>query len=626
MPVHNKEQGAGQIPAPAQTLAIEHASGPIQVLAGPGSGKTYLTIRRIRHLICHHGVSPNKILVITFTKTAATEMEERFMKLTKGAFQGICFGTFHAVYFHILQKSGYGNGRLVPASGQDKWNYLKHALKLHGIEDMDRELAGVLLKEISRTKNNGQKASLSADFCRISVEDEALRNAFPSIYEEYCSIMKEENKLDFDDMIFLCNELLERDEKLCRYWQDAFSYILVDEFQDISPLQYQVLKKLAAPEQNLFVVGDDDQSIYGFRGAGPDIMKQFLTDYPQAVQVMLEQNYRSTEMIVKAAGVIIGDNKNRFAKQIQTQNHTGKKTVLHAFASREEEATYLLEKLRQFTTKQLSDTAIICRTNVQLADWSRQLAEARIPFCCKDKVENLFEHFIAVDMLAYLKFANDLSKKGKGKRGDFLRIMNKPCRYIGRYALEGESITERSLLNYYADKPYMQEIIHQLFRDLFHLSKVRPYLAIDYLRKAMGYDVALCENMSSAERTYRMEKADEIHRTTIGYRTMDEWFAYIEAYGEMIKEEGKKKDEIGVKLLTMHGSKGLEYDTVFLPDVNAKTIPNRKARTDLQQEEERRIFYVAMTRAKRRLEILYDKEPSPFLYKLAKSPYIELKE
>ena len=157
MPVYKQENGVGIMPAPAQALAIEHASGPIQVLAGPGSGKTYLTIRRIRHLICHHGVSPDKILVITFTKAAAKEMEERFIKLTKGALRGVCFGTFHAVYFHILQKSTYGKGRLLPVSKQEQWNYLKHALMVCGIEDLDREVAGILLKEISHVKHNGGK-------------------------------------------------------------------------------------------------------------------------------------------------------------------------------------------------------------------------------------------------------------------------------------------------------------------------------------------------------------------------------------------------------------------------------------------------------------------------------------
>ena len=615
--------------APAQALAIEHASGPIQVLAGPGSGKTYLTIRRIRHLICHHGVSPDKILVITFTKAAAKEMEERFIKLTKGALRGVCFGTFHAVYFHILQKSTYGKGGLLPVSKQEQWNYLKHALMVCGIEDLDREVAGILLKEISHVKHNGGKVGQLKEIENLRVDEkiqENLQTSFPAIYEEYVRVMKEAHKLDFDDMVLLCCQLLEQNEKLRDYWQNTFSYILVDEFQDISPLQYQVLKILAEPENNLFVVGDDDQSIYGFRGAGPDIMKQFLKDYPFARQLILDANYRSTDMIVKAAGLVICENKNRFQKQIQTQNPVGDKVKIHAFSTKEEETKYVLEQLQFLTVQQLSDTAIICRTNIQLAEWSRHLAMARLPFCCKDKVENLFASFIAQDWLAYLKFARDFYAGGHGKRKDFLRIMNKPCRYLQRSALPQDVVDGDELLKYYADKPYMQSIIRRLFGDLRHLAKLCPYLALDCIRKTLGYDVVLGENVSHAERNERMEKANEIQRSAIGYRTYEEWLAYIDTYNEILEKEGVQTSDKGVKLLTMHSSKGLEYDTVFLSGINAKTIPGRKAQTASQIEEERRIFYVAMTRAKRRLEILYDKEPSPFLSQLIKSPYIEQKE
>jgi DNA helicase-2/ATP-dependent DNA helicase PcrA len=427
-------------------------------------------------------------------------------------------------------------------------------------------------------------------------------------------------------MICLCRDLLERDVNLCRYWQNSFSHILVDEFQDISPLQYQILKKLALPENHLFVVGDDDQSIYGFRGAGPDVMKQFLTDYPQAVQVVLEQNYRSTNSIVQSSLLVIRENQKRFEKQIQTQNPVGEKVILHAFDTKEEEEHYLIEKIQQLSAAQLTETAIICRTNIQLAQWSRLLTAKRIPFCCKDRVENLFEHFIAEDLLAYLNFAWDVQKDGKGKRYDFLRIMNKPSRYIRRDALLQDTVKEQELIRYYADKPYMQMLIQRFFIDLHHIAIMRPYLAIDYIRKAMGYDIWLRENVTGSEQAYRIEKADEIHKTSIAYRTLEEWKAYIEEYGEMLKEKGKNKEERGIYLLTMHGSKGLEYDTVFLPGVTAKNIPNRKAQLENQIEEERRIFYVAMTRAKQRLEISYDKEPSSFLAKLAKSPYIELKD
>lgn len=624
MPVSEKERGAGVMPAPAQELAIEHAFGPIQVLAGPGSGKTYLTIRRIRHLICHHGISPDKILVITFTKAAASEMQERFIKLTEGEYQGVCFGTFHAVYFQILKQSGYGMEKLTPASGSDKWNYLEHSLKLCGIHDMDRELAGNLLKEISRVKQNGGILKLTAAIGRSAQEDELLSQNFSAVYEEYCSLMREEKKLDFDDMIFLCDKLLEESEKVRSCWENRFSHILVDEFQDISPLQYQVLKKLTGPEQNIFVVGDDDQSIYGFRGAGPDIMKQFLTDYPKAVQVTLEYNYRSTEMIVNAALTVIAENKNRFYKQLKASRLSGPRPVLRAFASKEEEVSYLLTRLSTLSKNEQDNTAIICRTNLLLEEWSRYLTAAGITFTCRDRLDNLFEHFISMDFLAYLKCARDFYENGQVSRKDFLRIMNKPGRYIRRGALVNEIITPQLLSDYYSGKSYMQERIAVLWSELLHLAKLRPYLAIDYIRKVIGYNAVLKEKVSRSEYQYRMKMADEIQQTALKYRTYEEWMAYIDMYTAMLKEITPVK-KCGIKLATMHGSKGLEYDNVFLPDMTNKVMPNRKAHTPQQLEEERRIFYVAMTRARNYLEICYDKEPSPFLSKLVHSPYIELK-
>ncbi len=628
-----QKAGAAQ-PAPAQMLAIEHASGPIQVLAGPGSGKTYLTIRRIRHLICHHGISPDKILVITFTKAAAMEMKERFYRLTEDAFQGVSFGTFHAIYFHILKKSGYGGNRLRIAAAQERQNCLDHVLHMHDIHDGDKELTGILLKEISRWKNSG----LSADGCEMPpkpefasvncVEAEQLQQLFPAIFKEYCKLMEEAGRLDFDDMIYLCDRMLARQKEILNYWQRAFSHILVDEFQDISPLQYRVLKRLAAPEDNLFVVGDDDQSIYGFRGAGPDIMRRFIQDYPAAVQLTLDMNYRSTACIVQASSRLIAENQNRFSKQIQARNPENGRVVLRAFQEKEEEEQHLIRMLKNMSLDEQGHTAIICRTNAQLACLTRPLVRENIPFCCSERMDNIFSHEIAKDFLAYLQYSHDtycIPEGGSGKRKDFLRIMNRPCRYIQRCALDGGDCGETALRAFYEQKPYMQEILGHFFTALRKIAGLRPYTAIDYIRKTVGYDTCLCEGKTREEQLKLLETADEIQRTASKYRSLEEWLQYIEIYSERLSEDGacSKTGGKGVKLVTMHGSKGLEYDTVFLPGINAKLIPGRKAHTKEAVEEERRIFYVAMTRAKQRLEISYFKEPSPFLAGLSALPCID---
>lgn len=666
---HNGQQG-GKDSSSAQTLAIRHASGPIQVLAGPGSGKTYLTIRRIRHLICHHGVSPEKILVITFTKAAAAEMKERFDCLTKGQYPSVRFGTFHAVYYqmvrqsyHLVRQSHHG-GRLTLATAQEKRNCLKHILDMHGIQNADHELTGTLLKEISRQKNavpsgSGKETNAcikhgSGDSIKDGsrgwweaasgkqdtageedAEERKLRQLFPTILKEYGELMTEMGKLDFDDMIYLCGRMLTEQEEIRIYWQRAFSHILVDEFQDISPLQYQILKQLAEPEQNLFVVGDDDQSIYGFRGTGPDIMRQFLQDYPQAKQLTLETNYRSAQSIVALSLRLVSENQNRFQKQIHAQKEAEGTAVIRAFPGREEEERYLADTVKKMTGEEMSHTAIICRTNAQLAGISRLFAKEGIAFSSKERVENLFSHDIAKDFLAYLECAAASARPPYGKRKDFLRIMNKPCRYIQRCALDGGDCSEQALTAFYRQKPYMQEILCRFFTDLKRLSALRPYLAIHHLRKSMGYDKYLCENRSGKEQEQLLETADEIQRTASSCRSLEEWIRYIERYTECLANEDipvpnarqrkktgnpeqktKTNRKNGVTLITMHGSKGLEYDTVFLPQINARQIPSRQARTPEETEEERRILYVAMTRAKQRLEISYAGKPSPFLTSL----------
>ncbi len=607
----------------AQAQAIEHASGPMQVLAGPGSGKTYLTIRRIRHLIRHHGISPDKILVITFTKAAAQEMKERFLVLTGHAYPEVHFGTFHSVYYHILRQSG--NPDLKLASAADKRKYLTHILRMiESGEENNAELYQSVLKAISAVKN---LSTISGASEIIRNHGEELEQQFPYIYEEYCRIMEEERKIDFDDMILLCDKLLAHNPDVLTFWQNAFFHIMVDEFQDISPLQYQIIRRLSLPQNNLFIVGDDDQSIYGFRGAGPDIMRQFMSDYGEARQLTLGINYRCAEEIVEAAQIVIEDNKNRFSKELTAnKKREGKKkeaVKISSFADMEEEHNYLMEKLKEMTKEELSQSAVIYRTNAEAGALSRKLAADNIPFYAKNNIDNIFETPIARDLFSYLSFAEAIFKKGEGGsagglRGDFYRIMNKPSRYIHRQAAGEPVVTERLLLDYYDKKPYMQETIRKLWADLGMLSTLRPYLAVDYIRKNMGYEEYLCGGKEKEKREEIIELLEELQKSAASLRSFTEWKDYVQEYMCMLhkKENTENKVQEGIRLLTMHMSKGLEYTRVYLPDIRKGAIPNRKALSPEAVEEERRLFYVAMTRAKEYLEILYYGEPSPFIGKL----------
>lgn len=624
-------QTAGEA-SPAQNKAIAHASGPMQVIAGPGSGKTYLIIRRIRHLICHHGISPDNILVITFTKAAALEMKERFSRLTRNEYSFIHFGTFHAVYYQILKSGGTTRNCLL-ISPKERKAYMKHCLFMCGIKDADEDTFDKLFQEISKIKNSDSLKksnffSSGSPTETAAEEDDPVKKHFSYIYKEYDRIMRENHRLDFDDMILLCDKVLSENKDLLYDWQKRFSHILVDEFQDISPLQYKILQKLAAPENNLFIVGDDDQSIYGFRGAGPGIMKQFLQDYPTTRQIVLNKNYRCGEEIVKVSSLLIENNRDRFAKNLQAEKKGGEKVKLHLFPSREEEESYIVEELRKIRPEDLEKTAVISRTNVQAARLSKLLFRHGIPFHIQGKTGCLKEHPVAKDILAYLSFAKAISfsPDDAGTRADFLRIMNKPCRYIHREALPDRTVSEAALLEYYRGKPYMQRKIQNLFTDFKRISALRPYLALDYIRKNMGYDSFL-DGKAEGTATWP-EIADCIQETFRNITSFEEWRQSAEDAGmpENTRQQKSTKDGggkiNGVHLLTMHGSKGLEYDKVFIPDVNEKIIPHNKAVSAQQIEEERRLLYVAMTRAKEQLEILCSGQPSRFLDPLRSSGHI----
>lgn len=592
----------------AQTLAIQHASGPMQVLAGPGSGKTYLIVRRIRHLIRHHGVSPGHILVITFTKAAAEEMKSRFIKLTQGRYSEVCFGTFHGVYFQILKQSGYSDFKL--ASMKEKQSLLTHILHAGGAcREEEPEFVEKLLKAISSAKNIGSYE-----------KGEMLSPQFEDIYREYCRIMKEGRRIDFDDMILLCDELLTERKKVLSHWQKIFSYILVDEFQDISCLQYQVLRRLALPDNNLFVVGDDDQSVYGFRGAGPEIMRRFMTDYPEAAQLPLDINYRCSGAIVEAANRVISENENRFIKKLTADHKQGRQVLIRNFEKKEEEQSYLAGELLGKSMEELCQTAVIFRTNAEAEDFAGLMEISRIPFCIHGRQPDLFHTQEAADILSYLSFASEYYNnplKG-GRRTDFLRIMNKPLRYIPRDIVP-EQVTWSGLLESCKDRPYLQGVINSLLEDMKKIARLRPRLAIDYVRHISGYEGYLLKEKSKEEYERSRRILQALQGMAGDCRTFREWKEEIEEYRKRTDiKQTVQEDKKGVSLLTMHGSKGLEYKNVYLEGIREGQVPNKKAVLAGQIEEERRLFYVAMTRAKEQLEILYWGAPSLFLEVLKK--------
>ena len=589
----------------AQTEAVAHNKGPCMVLAGPGSGKTLTIAKRIEYLIMKHKVRPEEILVITFTKYAAWEMKNRTRSICGPSSYAVTFGTFHGIYYGIL-KWAYRLNQSNLLSDEEKYRILREILP--GIDwdqepeaDEEKDYLQELAIEIGNVKNN----------CMDIEEYEPVKyttEKFRKLYRTYEETKKKYRKIDFEDMLIQCRDLFMKRPDILKKWQEKFQYILVDEFQDVNQAQYDVVRMLAAPQDNLFVVGDDDQSVYGFRGAKPGIMKEFMKDYPKARQILLDVNYRSSGYIVKGALRVIGNNKIRFEKKIEAFRKPDETVHVQEVKDPVQEAEYVLERIREYREKGVSYTemAVLYRTNVDARAMSELMTEYQIPFVMKEHLNNIYEHFIALDMISYLRLS-----QGEYDRKYFLQIANRPNRYLTRESMKTGNVSYESLRRYYRDKDWMVDRIDQLEWDMKMICDKTPYAAIQYIRKRMGYDEFLKEYAAyrkiSSEDLFAV--LEEIWQNSKRYGTIKEWFEHIESYGKMLKEQNKKNGEKeGVNLMTMHAAKGLEFDTVFVIEANEGSCPYKKATADEEIEEERRLFYVAMTRAKRKLVISYVKE------------------
>ena len=583
-----------------QQKAVTHRDGPMLVLAGPGSGKTMVLTRRVQYLTEYYHIPPGEILVITFTKAAAREMKERYLRLTGSAHTAVSFGTFHAVFFQIL-KLAYGYGAEHILREEQKYQFLREAVYKQKLEpDDEAELIGSIASEISKVKNDRVKLQeYKATSCNTK--------SFIAIFNEYDNRLRRSNKIDFDDMLVYCYELLKERKDILGAWQRKFRYILVDEFQDINQLQYDIVRLLAAPEDNLFIVGDDDQSIYRFRGARPEIMLHFEQDYPAAKRVLLDVNYRCSRLIVEGACRVIENNKQRFSKKIRANNQEGPPILHHRFRDQEAEYECVIDKIKTYREKggAYRDIAVLFRTNTQPRKLVEELISEGIPFRMRDALPNLYDHWIVRDIFAYLHMAQDM-KQGMVKRSDFLQVMNRPKRYLGRECLESEFISWEALLAWYDDKPWVCERIEKLEKDLKLCSHLSPTGALHYIRNIIGYEEYLKEYAD-----YKGRKPedlfgilDELKELSSGFKTLAEWEAHIAVIrAELLKQAREREQNTdGVVLSTMHSSKGLEYRIVFIIDANEGITPHRRVLFEEDMEEERRLFYVAMTRAK---ELLY---------------------
>ena len=558
-------------------------------------------------------IPSSSVLVVTFSRAAAVEMKERFLKFTGQSSTRVTFGTFHGVFYGIL-KQAYNLTSANILSEEEKNGILRElALNFGGELASEGDFTEEIAKEISMVKGN--RISLEHYYSSCCPDE-----VFRQIYGAYGNMLRERRKLDFDDMLLSCYELFDKRKDILRAWQQKFRYILVDEFQDINQLQYDIVRLLAEPENNLFIVGDDDQSIYHFRGARPEIMLNFTKDYPGAEKVVLDVNYRCSKRILDSAMKVIGRNKTRFQKELSTPNPEGEPVRLCEYANPREEYLSVTAELRKRLEQgeNLENTAVLLRTNQEAEGLIAALMERQIPFTMKEKLPNLFQHWICRNLLAYMRFA-----QGERSRKLFLEIMNRPNRYISRDAVvSGREISFEQLRDFYKDKDWMCDRLTTMETHLRILKGLPPYAAINFIRKGMGYEEYLQEY--ALYRKIKPEELGEIldrlSESAKGMNTLKEWEEYIKDYTRKLEEQAGKQKKEGVQILTLHGAKGLEFDRVYILNVNEGSIPYRKAVLAPAVEEERRLFYVGMTRARKFLTLCYvkkqyekEREPSRFL-------------
>ena len=585
-----------------QMQAVRHFQGPCLIIASPGSGKTTVITHRTRQLIEECGVNPSNILVITFTKAAAGEMKDRFNHLTQNQGYPVSFGTFHAIFFRIL-KYAYRYDASSIVREEQRIRYIKELIDKEDLEIEDEnEFISAILSEISAVK--GEMIKLDYYYSKNCPEE-----VFKRLYDGYEAKMRRANLIDFDDMMVMSYELFIQRKDILQAWQKKYQYILIDEFQDINKVQYEIVKMLAAPENNLFIVGDDDQSIYRFRGARPEIMLGFEKDYPGAKRIILNVNYRCCRPIVEAADRLIRCNKVRFPKDIDMKKQTGKPVVTKRWETPQDETLGIVKEIQDYIAGgyEMTDIAVLFRTSLEPRLLIEKCMEYNIPFRMKDSLPNLYNHWISQNILNYIKIAD-----GSLERSRVLQVINRPNRYISRDSMEMPVVSWEAVKSYYQDKGWMVERIEQLEYDLKMIRKMAPTAAVNYIRKAVGYDEYLKDyaefRRMKPEELY--EVADQLQESAAGFKTFDDWAAHIKEYGEQLVLQAQQREASvdGITLMTMHASKGLEFKIVYILDANEGITPHQKAVLDADIEEERRMFYVAMTRAKERLHIYYVKE------------------
>lgn len=584
-----------------QLKAVNHLDGPCMVLAGPGSGKTRVITYRIANMVVNKNIKPTSILAISFTKASSIEMKNRALSLSNDfRMNKVTYGTFHSVFFRILRYFENYNIESI-LDEKTKRIGLKNILKGLNIENADDdETIGQVINEISYVKNELMD---KRDF-----KSEVLTNdEFIKVYNFYEEYKQQMNKIDFDDMLIKTYELLKNNKAALDRVRSVYRYILVDEFQDINKVQFEALKLIANPSNNIFVVGDEDQSIYGFRGSRPDFLLEFEEYFSNTKKVLLDINYRSKGEIIDIANRLIEKNTNRYEKVIKCGQSNGAKVNYISPEDSEAEAVYIAKDIKnkiQEDYTEYTDFAVIYRTNIQSRALVDVFMDMRIPFVVKDSIVTIYDHWAAQDILAYLRIGvNPNSNK------DWIRIINKPFRYISKDNLnliKDEPDFINSLINKCDLHPKQVKTINDLDIDISYVKGLNPKNAISYIRTTLDYDryiLDYCANRK-IKTNGLIEILNELESSATNFKTIQEYLDHIERVKSEIVDNKNNKETDGVIFTTMHSAKGLEFKNVYIIGANEGTIPHEKSyeiddeeKKNDQIEEERRLMYVAITRA-----------------------------
>lgn len=568
--------------------------GPAMVLAGPGSGKTTVITHRIKNLIEKAEVRPENILVVTFTKAATISMQKRFSTLMNGGKgRPVTFGTFHSVFYKILRKSRRYEATEI-LSERQKTDYIREIIGRYGISSNDiSELSQNIINDIGNIKGNMLNAQEYEPSC-------CKKEDFIKVYNAYNLELKKDGKMDFDDILRECYLLLCENQTILEQWRELYKYILIDEFQDINRIQMNIIELLASPLNNIFVVGDDDQSIYGFRGARPEIMIEFKDYYPEAELIVLNVNYRSTQSIINVAGRVIENNKTRLDKCAHANNDKDFQPDIRKFRNQVEELKFVVSKIKEYENQgiSLSEMAILVRNNSQIQEISSFLKNRKIEAESGKHRSNIYNGMVAKDILSYVRGA--LKFDGTYFNEDLIYVLNKPQRYISRQVVLSVNMNISAVRRIYSK--------NNIDSFLFHIEMIRklpPQAALSYIRKGAGYEeyLRLYAIENNIPMSGLLKQLEQLAQECSKFNTLEQWINSIDSaqnsegqnFGKKSSGEGGTNNRINI--MTMHGSKGLEFKAVFIVDANQGIIPTSKALREMDFEEERRLFYVAITRA-----------------------------